>query len=54
MGMKPVITDLVQDIGEDEQAAGKTYGQSKQINERDEFIFHQVAEGNLQVITNHN
>ena len=42
------------DIGEDEETAGKPDGESEEVDKRDEFVFGEVAEGNLQIIFEHN
>lgn len=43
----------MQDKCEDEQAAGKPDAEPKQIDERNEFILHQVPEGYLEIIVDH-
>jgi hypothetical protein len=37
----------MQDIGQYEQAAGEAYGQPEDVDEGNEFVPCQVAEGNL-------
>jgi hypothetical protein len=53
VGVVPVEAELVQDIGEDEQAAGQAHGQTEQVDEGNEFVFRQVAEGDLQIVPDH-
>lgn len=48
-----IITGLMQDISEDQQAAGKADGQSKEVNEGNELILSQVAYRNPEVIFKH-
>jgi hypothetical protein len=48
-----VVTGFVEDIGADQQTAGEADGQSEEVDERDEFVFGEVAEGNLQIIFEH-
>ena len=53
LAIVPVIAGLVQDIGQDEQAAGQADGQPEEVDERDEFVFGEVTEGDLQIIFEH-
>jgi hypothetical protein len=43
----------MQDIGKDEQAAGEPDGKPEEIDKRDELIFGQVTESDLEIIFKH-
>jgi hypothetical protein len=49
-----IVTEFVNDIGKYKQATRKPYRQSEQIDERDEFVFHQIAERDLEIVEYHN
>jgi len=49
----PVITQLVQNIGGDEQATREAYGQSKKINERNKSVLKQISNGDFKIVANH-
>jgi hypothetical protein len=48
-----VVAGLMQDIGADEQTAGEAYGEAEDVYKRNEFIFSQIAEGDLEIIFEH-
>ena len=50
----PVIAYFMQNIGEDEQTTGESYGKPKKIDEGNELILHQVAQGDLEIVAYHN
>jgi len=52
-GVVTVVAGLVEDIGQDEEAAGKTGTKSKEVDEGDEFVFGEIPEGDLQIIFEH-
>jgi hypothetical protein len=43
----------VEDIGEDEQAAGETDGEAEEIDKGDDPVFGHVAESDLKIIFEH-
>jgi len=49
----PVITGLVVDVKRNEKAAGKAYRQAKDVDEGKDFILHQIAPCNREVVANH-
>jgi hypothetical protein len=53
MGMKPVIAQFIFNIQDDQQAGGDAHGHSQNIDRGKEFVFENVSECDLEVITNH-
>ena len=53
MFMVPVETQFMPDVVEDQQASGKPGGQAKQVDEGYEFIPHQVAPGDFEIVVKH-
>ena len=45
-----IVAGLVQDIGKDKQAAGEPDSKPEEVDERDELVFGQVTESDLEII----
>lgn len=45
-----VVAQLIEDIGEYEQATGQSDGQPEEVDEGNELVFRQVAPGDLKIV----
>lgn len=51
--MEPVVAQFVPDVEEDEEAAGHTYGQTKDIDQGEDFAAVHISDGYEPVIFIH-
>jgi hypothetical protein len=49
-----IIAGFVQDIGKDQKATGKAYGQAEEVDKGNEFILNQVSKCDPEIIFKHN
>jgi hypothetical protein len=49
----PVITQLIQNIGSDQQATCQAYCQTEKVDERNKPVLKQISNGDFKIIANH-